>query len=124
MKFYTEEQINRILEDSNTIAHFKEGLAKLEDSECGIIETVKVEEGDSIIIQYPESFADKYGVTGLKQMLTVLEQEFPDIPVVALVNDIDVLIQQADDAIEMLEGMKAKIQIVRDTPAEKKIIIQ
>ena len=58
MKFYSEEQINKILEDSNTITHFKTGLAKLEDTECGIIETVKVEDGDSIIIQYPEAFAD------------------------------------------------------------------
>lgn len=122
MKFYTEDQINKVLEDSNTLVHFKDGLSKIPEDECGIIDTVKVEEDDTITIMYPESFLNNFA-DDLRLWIQYIQDTYPNNPVLAILSDIDVLIQSADDAIAMLDGMKAKIQIVKDTPAEKKIIL-
>lgn len=122
MKFYTEDQINKVLEDSNTLVHFKDGLSKIPEDECGIIDTVKVEEDDTITIMFPESFLN-YFADDLHSWVQNIQNTYPNNPVLAILSDIDVLIQNADDALAMLDGMKAKIQIVKDTPAEKKIIL-
>lgn len=122
MRLYTEDQINKILEDSNTLVHFKDGLSKIPETDCGIIDTVKVEEDDTITIMYPESFLNNFA-DDLRSWVQCVQDTYPDNPVLAILSDIDVLIQNADDAIAMLDGMKAKIQIVKDTPSEKKIVL-
>jgi hypothetical protein len=71
---------------------------------------------------FPESFLNN-DPDSLRAWVQSIQDTFPDNPVIAMMNDIDVLIQNADDAIAMLDGMKAKIQIVKDTPADKKIIL-
>ena len=121
MKFYSEEQINKILEDSNTLTHFKDGLSKIPEDECGIIDTVKVEEDDTITVLFPESFMQD-DPDFLRSWIQSIQNTYPDNPVLAMVDNVDVLIQNADDALAMLDGMKAKISIVRDTPADKQII--
>ena len=123
MKLYTEDQINKLLEESNTIVQFKDALAKLpEDSSC-ILDTVKVEEDDSITITFPHEFIENDGAKALGHAVKTIQDTYPNNPVIAIVNDFDLLIQQADEALEMLDGMKAKISIMRDTQADKQIIV-
>lgn len=121
-KIYSERLIKDLIDDSVTITELKSKLAKLTEDDFAVVDTVKVEEDDSITIMFPESFLYDVGAEGLQQIVQNLQTTYPNNPVVAIMNNMDVLIQEADQAIEMLEGMIAKIKIVKDTPADKKII--
>lgn len=121
-KFYSDRVIRDMIDDSVTITELKSKMEKLTDDDFAVVDTVKVEEDDSITVMFPESFLHDVGADGLQQIVQNLQTTYPNNPVVAIMNNIDVLIQEADQAIEMLEGMIAKIKIVKDTPADKKII--
>lgn len=122
MKLYTEDQINKLLEESNTIVQFKDAFAKLPEESLCIIDTVKIEEDDTITIMVPESFLNTYE-DDVHLWIQNIQNKYPNNPVLAILSDIDVLIQNSDEALEMLDGMKAKISIMRDTPADKQIIV-
>lgn len=122
-KMYSDRVIRDIIDDSVTITELKSKLDKLTEDDSVIIDTVKVEEDDTITVMFPESILLNIGAEGLQHIVQNLQITYPNNPVIAIMNDMDVLIQEADQAIEMLEGMIAKIKIVKDTPAEKKIII-
>lgn len=118
-KLYSDKLIQDLLDDSVTITEFKSKLSKLTEDDYAVVDTVKVEEDDTITIMFPESYIDEIG-----SAVKYLQDTYPNNPVIAIIDNMDMLIQNADDALEMLDGMKNKISILKDTPADKKIIVQ
>ena len=117
-KLYSDKLIQDLLDDSVTITEFKSKLSKLTEDDYAVVDTVKVEEDDTITIMFPESYIDEIG-----SAVKYLQDTYPNNPVIAIIDNMDMLIQNADDALEMLDGMRNKISILRDTPADKKIIV-
>ena len=116
-RLYSEEVINKLLDECVSTWEVKDKLEKLSDDECA---TFELSEGDTIAIMFPDKDGYAEGVSSVIQYLDAI---YPDVPKIGILSDMDILVQQADDALKMLDGMKAKISIVKDTPAEKKIII-
>lgn len=121
-KLYSDKLIQDLLDDSVTITEFKSKLSKLTEDDYAVVDTVKVEEDDTITIMFPESYLLDSG-DEIRMMVQKLQSTYPNNPVIAIVDSMDMLIQNADDALEMLDGMRNKISILRDTPADKKIIV-
>lgn len=119
-RLYSEEVINKLLNECVSTWEVKDKLEKLSDDECATLDTFELSEGDTIAIMFPDKDGYAEGVSSVIQYLDAI---YPDVPKIGILSDMDVLIQQADQAIDMLDKMKAKISIVKDTPAEKKIII-
>ena len=118
-KFYSDQVIRDLMDDSVTMTEFKSKLSKLTEEDSVIVDTLKVEEDDTITLMFPESYISDIG-----DMVKNLQDTYPNNPVIAVINDMDMLVQNADDALEMLEGMKAKISILKDTPSDKKIVTE
>lgn len=116
-KFYSDQVIRDLMDDSVTMTEFKSKLSKLTEEDSIIVDTLKVEEDDTITLMFPESYISDVGI-----MVKNLQDTYPNNPVIAVINDMDMLVQNADDALEMLEGMKTKISILKDTPSDKKIV--
>lgn len=76
-----------------------------------------INEGDVILFKFPEGLADD-----AVYIKDVLQAEFPDHKVIGLTNDIDLFIQNADEAVDMLEKMIAHIKVTAGT--QKKIVLQ
>ena len=119
-RLYSDEIINKLLDDCVSTWEVRDKLEKLSDDECITLDTFEISEGDTIAFVFPDK--DGYA-EGVARLIQYLDSIYPDVPKIGILSDIDVLIQQADQAIDMLDKMKAKISIVKDTPAEKKIII-
>ena len=121
-KLYSDQVIRDLLDDSVTITEFKSKLSKLTESDCISIDTLKVEEDDTITILFPESYINSMS-DDIRYVVSSIQNTYPHNPVIGLIDDIDILVQNADDALAMLDGMKAKISILKDTPADKNIIV-
>ena len=119
-RLYSDEVITKLLDDCVSTWEVKDKLEKLSDDECITLDTFEISEGDTIAFVFPDK--DGYA-EGVARLIQYLDSVYPNVPKIGILSDIDVLIQQADQAIDMLDKMKAKISIVKDTPAEKKIII-
>ena len=71
-----------------------------------------VDNGDVILFKYP---SDVYPEDALL-IKDILQAEFPEHKVVGLTKDVDLLVENADEAVAMLEKMIAHIKISSTVP--------
>lgn len=71
-----------------------------------------VNEGDVILFRYPSDVDPEDAVL----MKDVLQAEFPEHKVLGVTKDIDLLVENSDDAVAMLEKMIAHIKIASNRP--------
>ena len=122
MRFYSEDVVNKILDDCVQALEAKKKLSEIPDKECLTMDTFSLSEEDTIALMYPDRDEPNY-ISGISSIIEYFREIYPNNPSFAIISDVDVLIQNADDAIAMLDAIKAKISIVRDTPADKKIVL-
>lgn len=115
MEILTKAELDYLREDAKSV---EELFSKIEATEHSEVENMDLYEGDVVVMQFPTGAYD-----GVPEIVQKLQDMYPDNPVIAIVKDIDILVQNPDEALEMLDGMKAKIQIMKGTPADKKIIV-
>lgn len=118
MKIFTEDALNKMLEDCTDLEAFKSKLAET-DSDV-VVDSLDLHEGEVVIISFPPDAMDQATIQYLGQLI---QTQYPDNPVIGLVNDVDVLVEYPEEVLEMLEGMRAKISILKDTPNTSKIIV-
>ena len=111
-KVYSERVINDLIDDSVTITELKSKLAKLTEDDFAVVDTVKVEDDDSITVMFPESFLHDVGAEGLQQIVQNLQTTYPNNPVVAIMNNMDVLIQEADQAINRTLVLASQLEVL------------
>lgn len=121
MRFYSEEVVNRAIDECVSAWEVREKLSKIADEDCVVVDTFDVAEDECITLIFPDSLPRE----DVGALANYLQEQYPNNPVIGILSDMDILIQNADEAIEMLEGMKNKISILKDTGVseEKKIII-
>lgn len=108
-----------------------EGLSKKEDVE-GYLEplnavldqsiriiSTKIEPESVILFRYDDEVVDPEDAMLIKD---ILKSEFPDNKVLGLTSNVDFLIENAADAVAMLEKMIAHIKVMDGN--QKKIILQ
>ena len=122
MRFYSEDVVNKILGDCVQAWEAKKKLSEIPDKECLTMDTFSLSEEDTIALMYPDRDEPNY-ISGISSIIEYFREIYPNNPSFAIISDVDVLIQNADDAIAMLDAIKAKISIVRDTHADKKIVL-
>lgn len=115
MRFYSESDIEKLLDRCESLDQFK---VKLTQSE-GVIEAdvLDVAEGEIIIVSFPPDRGED-----ATKLTKFIQSTYPENPTIGVVDDIDVMIQYPDEALQMLDGMKAKISILKDTTTNKIII--
>lgn len=116
MKFYTEDTIKTIIADSSSLDDFMNQLDKTETN--FELEVLDIEKGQAAILMFPIEYGEM-----VAELAPLLQKIYPDNPVVALVDDVDILIQNPDQAISLLDSIKARISILKDTDDTSKIII-
>lgn len=80
-------------------------------------------EHDVVIFKFPkEVYGDPETITFLNILKQQLETTF-GCPVVGFIDDIDILVENADQAIDMFNGMIAKIKVRAATGVTNKIIL-
>lgn len=102
MKIYTEDYLNKLIDESNSLEELKDKLAEVAgtvDLDC-----LDMQEGEVLVISFPADNAE-----AVQQLAPFIQQAYPNNPAIAVVNDIDLLVESADEALEMLESMKDKI---------------
>lgn len=116
MKLYTEDIIKKIIADSSSLDDF---MNQLDETETNFeLEALDIEKGQAAILMFPIEYGEV-----VAELAPLLQKIYPDNPVVALVDDVDILIQNPDQAISLLDSIKAKISILKDTDDTSKIII-
>lgn len=65
----------------------------------------KIEKGQVVIYKFPEDMPPDISSLILKQ----LEANLPDNTIIGMVDNVDLLVQNSDDAVKMLEGMINKV---------------
>ena len=123
MKFYSEDFINKLLADVAGLNDLKHKLDETPETDCLAVDSFSPAEDECIVLMFPDPEISSCDIEGIQKVMQYLQQHYPDNPTIGILSDIDILVQNADEAIEMLDGMKAKIQILKDTPANKQIII-
>lgn len=101
MKIYTESDIQKCLEVSSTLEEFKKNLESINDFN---VDGLDVWENEVITISFPGDKSNE-----AKELAPILQKMYPENPVIGLINDIDLLIDNAESALSMLDGMKSKI---------------
>lgn len=121
MRYYSEDVVAKILQECVSAWEVKDRLAELKDEDCMALDTFSVAEDEVVTLMFPESVPAE----NVQNVVNYLREVFPDNPIIGILSDMDVLVQNSDDALAMLDGMKAKINIMRGTGAteEKKIIL-
>ena len=113
MQVISKDEILKLVDSADSLESLKSAVESLDKSE---VETMDLYEGDVVVIMFDE-------IDGVPELVQRLQEMYPDNPVIAIHKNIDLLIEQADEALEMLDGMKAKISILHDTPTTSKIIV-
>ena len=121
MKIYSEDCINQAILSCSSLEELKTKLDSLDENDCMVLDSFDVAEDDVVAFMFPE----KVPAESVQGLVAYLQNTYPDNPIIGVLSDMDVLVQNAEDALEMLEGMKTKITIMRGTGVkeEKKIII-
>ena len=121
MRWYSEDVVNKILDECVSSWEVRSKLENLKDEECVTVDSFHVDEDDCIAFTFPETM----GVEDIQTIDSKVRAIFPNNFVFGMISNIDVLIQNPDEAIAMLDGIKAKISIMQDTGVteEKKIIL-
>lgn len=79
---------------------------------------VKLQEGDVILFKYPDDTPPE----DARLMSDILKAEFPNNKVLGITKNVDLLVENVDEAVAMLEKMIAHIKVTAGT--QKKIILQ
>ena len=103
VKFYTEKDIQNLIQNSESLDDFKSTLNQL-DERALEVDTLDVVEGEVLVVSFPEEYSE-----AVVKLSKLVQSTYPDNAVVAIVNSIDVMIEYPEDAIKMLDGMKNKI---------------
>ena len=121
MRYYSEDAVAKIVQECVSAWEVKDKLAELKDEDCMVLDTFSVAEDEVVTLMFPESVP----VEDVQGVVNYLREVFPENVVIGILSNMDVLVQNSDDALEMLDGMKAKINIMRGTGAteEKKILL-
>lgn len=83
------------------------------------VSEIKPEEGKVILFTFP---SETIGVDNLNKMRDVLET-VTGLPAIGYIDNFDVLVQQADEAVNMLNGMIAKIKLHSTVKESSEIVI-
>lgn len=102
MNFYSKTSIDSILEKCQSIDQFKEMLDQCQETYD--VECVDIRDNEVIVVSYPVEYAEP-----AVKLTKLIQSKYDNNPVVGIVDDIDILIQYPDEALQMLEGMKNKI---------------
>ena len=78
---------------------------------------VKLQEGDVILFKYPDDTLPE----DARLMSDILKAEFPNNKVLGITKNVDLLVENVDEAVAMLEKMIAHIKISSNRP---KIILE
>ena len=78
---------------------------------------VKLQEGDVILFKYPDDTPPE----DARLMSDILKSEFPNNKVLGITKNVDLLVENVDEAVAMLEKMIAHIKISSNKP---KIILE
>lgn len=73
---------------------------------------VKLQEGDVILFKYPDDTLPE----DASLVSDILKTEFPNNKVIGINKNLDLLVENADEAVAMLEKMIAHIKIVSNRP--------
>lgn len=103
VKFYTEKDIQSLIQNSESLDDFTHALNQLDERALDV-DTLDVVEGEVLVV----SFSEEYSEAAVK-LSKLVQSTYPNNAVVAIVNSIDVMIEYPEDAIKMLDGMKNKI---------------
>ena len=121
MKIYSEDCINQAILSCRNLEELKTMLDSFDENDCMVLDSFDVAEDDVVAFMFPE----KVPAESVQGLVNYMQTMFPENPIIGVLSDMDVLVQNADDALKMLDVMKAKITVMRGTGAttEKKIII-
>lgn len=103
MNFYSDTDIKNLIKSSESLDDFTNKLTQLDERALDV-DTLDVVEGEVIVISFPEEYSE-----AAVKLSRLVQSTYPNNPVVAIVNNIDVMIEYPEDAIKMLDGMKDKI---------------
>jgi hypothetical protein len=117
-ELYSKDVISKLIEEAQDLNEFKAKLDEVPEEDAILIEPLDIEEGEAIIVSFPPERMEP-----VPALSNFLQTNYPNNPVIGIVNDIDLLIENADEALALLDNMKAKISILKDTDGSKKIII-
>ena len=103
------------------IALADEGFFNMEEliKEKIKVSEIKPEEGKVILFTFP---SERVGVENLTKMRDTLET-VTGLPAIGYISDFDVLVQQADEAINMFNGMIAKLKLHSAVKETSEIVI-
>lgn len=120
-RLYSDEVITKLLDDCISTWEVKDKLAKLSDEECLVVDSFDVADDECIALMFPDSLPKE----DVSMVANYLQEQYPNNPVIGILSNMDILIQNADETLEMLDGMKNKISILKDTGVseENKIIL-
>ena len=103
MKVFSEDVLTEILDSCETIQQVKEQL-DICDKNLDL-DVIDAAEGDVIVVSFPVDYGE-----GARKLLELIQAAKPNNPSFAITKDIDVLIQYPDEALNMLDGIRAKIE--------------
>lgn len=78
------------------------------------IDIADIAKDDIIIFKYPSDIS----VEDVQFVKVFLQAEFPNNKVIGITSDVDFLIENADEAVAMLQKMIAHIQLIKSTKKE------
>ena len=100
----------------------KDEILQIIKDKC-TFEKATIGENDVIIFKFPKEALDlPDAMTYLTSIRTAIETNF-GCPAVGFVGDIDVLVENADQAIDMFNGMIAKVKVRSAVKDTSKIIL-
>ena len=117
-ELYSKDVINKLLSESKDLDEFKAKLDEVPEEDAVLIEPLDIVEGEAVVISFPPERMEP-----IPALSNFMQKNYPNNPVIGIVNDIDLLVSNADEALELLDNMKAKISILKDTDRASKIII-
>lgn len=115
MELYTKEQISSLIETAESLDSLKTTVESTPSME---FEQVSVYPTESIFITYPNELT-----LDVVQVVQYIQSIYPENPVIGLVDDIELLIENPEDSLEMLNKMKDKITSMTGAQAARDKII-
>lgn len=94
-----------------TVEGFLEPLRELINEDIEML-TTKIQDGDVILFKYPWNVDPEDAVL----IQNILQAEFPEHKVLGFTKDVDLLVENVDEAVAMLEKMIAHIKISSNRP--------
>lgn len=87
------------------------------------IEKKHADQNEVVLVKFPNTCVDDPGFRTVLNILRQRLEETFDCPVVCYLNDLEILVENADQAIDMFNGMIAKIKVRSAVKETSKIIL-